>query len=287
MTNGKLRRVLAHHLVLDAAGSGLVAVQEFRSVLVSAHRPRGATWAWSTRPQDQSTTAVMFAVQGQVALSANATTDASARGVLIDSGHLGTVGWSDDALAVIVWVDSDTLRDPNLAHADGPVSLPDGPLTDGFLAFAHSLVQHSSKVGSVSAYVVERLLVEMSFGLLLERNDALAAHSPSPRTDPLHEARKLILLNRADPGYDIHALARDLHMSVRHVQRLFAAGGASPATVLRAMRAELAHSLLTDPQFRALTVAEIAEHSGFTNAAAMRRALASEGLAAPVALRAG
>ena len=58
------------------------------------------------------------------------------------------------------------------------------------------------------------------------------------------------------------------------------------ATELRNLRAELALSLLRDPQYDALSTSQIASHAGFTNAAAMRRALHAIGAPTPQAARA-
>jgi AraC-like DNA-binding protein len=282
MPNGALRRALAAHLGPDATGHGLISTQEYRTAHVSAHRVRTSAWRWNAHPADRPLTAVVFASEGGLALADAA--PARRTGVLLHNSHSAVLRWTADALATVVWLDTDSVIDASVPPALEPVALPRTALASGLHGFAESLVQRPEVQTRVSDYVVERLLVEMAYGVLLEHRETDAAGFHAVR--PMHRARMLMLLNRADADYGLQELARDLHVSTRHLQRLFAKEGTSPAAELRNVRAELALSLLRDPQYDALTTSQIAAHAGFTNAAAMRRGLHAIGAPTPQAARA-
>lgn len=281
MPAGSLRKAIADCLGMDAMASGLVGLQEYRSALVTSHRPRSASWLWAPAGRATPTTAVVFATEGGVALSG---ADAPALGILLHSTHRTELDWTPGTLATVVWLDTDSVVDSAVPASIDAAPLVDTPLVSGLKAFAESLTRRAEVRTKVSAYLVERLLVEMVYGVLLERKETEVPAQQAQR--PMSRAKMLMLLNRADPEYGSEDLARDLHMSPRHLQRLFAREGSTPAAELRNLRAELAQTLLRDAQYDALTIAEIAGHAGFTNPSAMRRALQAVGAPAPQAIRA-
>lgn len=280
MPNGALRRAMTAHL--GPAAGGEVLLQMYRSAGVSAHRIHTPTWSWSAREAGPAVTAMLFAAEGEVAL-ADAPSAGSA-GILLHSTHDAIVRWSPDARATVVWLDTDSVVDSGLPPAPRPVAMSSTPLAIGLRAFAGSLTHTPGSRTRISEHVVERLLVEMAHGVLLEHREADAA--PYQAVRPMHRARMLMLLNRSEPSYGAQELAKDLGVSPRQLQRLFAKEKSSPAAELRNLRAELALSLLRDPQYDGLTAAQIAAHAGFTNAAAMRRALQAAGAPTPQAARA-
>lgn len=277
-----LRREFASHLSPDAANLGLAAVREFRTATVSTHRLRAPGWRWTPASTDTGVTAVVFASEGGLAVGQAA--PARRSGVMLHSTHDTDVRSTPDALATVVWVDTEAVTDSSAPASPRPVMLPATSLSAGLHAFAESLVRPADVQTRVSDHIVERLLVEMVYGVLLERRETDTARHHAGR--PMHRARMLMRLNRADPEYGLHELAQDLHVSTRHLQRLFANEGSSPANELRRLRAELALSLLRDPQYETLTTAQVAAHAGFTNAAALRRGLQAIGAPTPQAARA-
>lgn len=276
-----LRREFASRLKPDAVRRGLASVREFRTAAVSAHRLCGAGWRWTPSPADPAVTAVLFASEGSLAVGRAA--PARHAGVMLHSTHDTEVRATPDTLATVIWVDTDAVTDASAPASTCPVMLPTTPLRSGLQAFAESLMQPSEVQTRVSDHIVERLLVEMVYGVLLEHRETDGARHHAGR--PMHRARMLMRLNRADPEYGLHELAQDLHVSTRHLQRLFANEGTSPANELRRLRAELALSLLRDPQYDLLSTAQIAAHAGFTNAAALRRGLQAIGAPTPQAAR--
>lgn len=273
---------LAAHLGPEATGHGLLSVQEYRSAAVSAHRVRSPAWRWTAHHAERPLTAIVFASEGGLTLGQIA--PARRGGVLLHHSHNAVLRWTADALATVVWLDTESVVETSVPPAQQPVMLPRTALATGLHGFAESLAQRPEVQTRVSDYVVERLLVEMAYGVLLEHRETDVAGAQSVR--PMHRARMLMLLNRADAEYGMQDLARDLHVSTRHLQRLFAKEGTSPAAELRNVRAELALSLLRDPQYDSLTTSQIAAHAGFMNAAAMRRGLHAIGAPTPQAARA-
>jgi len=282
MPNGSLRRALAAHVGAVTSGATLIGKQDYRSAALSTHRVRDTEWIWTARETERPLTALIFTTNG--ALGVGDTAPASRTGVLLHGTHDATLRWAPNSVATVVALNTESVIDASVPPAPQPVVLPNTALATGLRAFAESIVTRPEVRTRVSDYVVERLLVEMAYGVLLEHRETDAAQYHASR--PMHRARMLMLLNRADASYGSQDLARDLHVSMRHLQRLFAKEGTSPATELRNLRAELALSLLRDPQYDALSTAQIAGHAGFTNAAAMRRALHAIGAPTPQAARA-
>jgi AraC family transcriptional activator of tynA and feaB len=75
-----------------------------------------------------------------------------------------------------------------------------------------------------------------------------------------------------DPAFDLGALARESHWSVRTVQAAFAADGLSFSDWLTGERLELARAMLADPAWEARSVALVARAAGFTDPSTFHRA---------------
>ena len=84
----------------------------------------------------------------------------------------------------------------------------------------------------------------------------------------LHAARDLIERRYRDPSFDPDALAAELHVSRRHLYRLFEGEETSPATILAEMRVAAARRLLVDDPW--MPIGEVAAASGFASATTFR-----------------
>ncbi|WP_424466968.1 helix-turn-helix domain-containing protein [Pseudoclavibacter helvolus] len=73
--------------------------------------------------------------------------------------------------------------------------------------------------------------------------------------------------------YSVAELAADLNVSDAHLRRVFRSAGSSPSAALTRARVARAQALLRVGAEQRLTAIEIAERSGFSSAASMRRAL--------------
>lgn len=281
MPNGALRRAVTAHLGLDTAGHGLTSLQDYRNAMVTAHSVNTSEWLWSARPGESPVTAVVLASKGAMVVGRRRPERSS--GLLLHSTHSLPIRWTPDSTATVIWLETDSLVGSGAPLAGTPITLRPTALARGLQAFAESLTGKAEAHSAVSEHVIERLLIEMVHGTLLEHREGDAAQRQAVR--PMHRARMLMLLNRTDPDYGSRELARDLHVSTRQLQRLFARERTSPAAELRNLRAELALSLLQDPQYRHLTTSQVADHAGFTNAAAMRRGLHAIDAPTPQAAR--
>jgi AraC family transcriptional regulator, positive regulator of tynA and feaB len=86
-----------------------------------------------------------------------------------------------------------------------------------------------------------------------------------------HAAKEIAESRLADPGLSPAMLARELHVSVRTLQRAFASGGESAATYIRQRRLEEALLTLTAPSSR-LSISELAAYWQFTDSSHFTRA---------------
>jgi AraC-like DNA-binding protein len=131
---------------------------------------------------------------------------------------------------------------------------------------------------------IERLLRELIVAVLIAGREPVPA--AAPWVGLLDRALEHIAGHRTDHRLGTESLARAMNVSVRQLQRVFAAVGSTPQREIRQHRAALAASLLGDPAFAALSIDQISHQCGFGNAADMRRALACHELPSPRELRA-
>lgn len=281
-----IQRLTSRHLSLDPAQSGLIAVQEYRSAVVTAHRPRSAPWRWAAAADARATTIVIFPSDGSLVFAADDRAEPTrvTGGILLHSSHTGSITWNPGAAATIVWVETDSVLENGVTQASTPLALPANALTAGYRAFAEAVVQGADRMGPVSTYFVERLLLEMALGIMLEQSEI---GTPAPTADrPIQRARTLMLLNHHDPAYGVDELAADMHVSLRQLQRIFSAEGTvTPAGALRMLRVEFAEAMLRNPQYDVLSVTQVAGYAGFASAATMRRSLRENGRMSPQAMR--
>ena len=275
--------------VMRLLGTGrehLIVAQRFRSVLATQHAMDAATeWAWSPQPEGDEIAVILTAEMPLTVLSA----DSAPRNV-----PPGTICFLHPHKAVRVvagapggvmcaWVPWDALDEIESGVRTPSEVIPVSALGRGLQAFLTSLLTQASEATPYTEYLVERLLAEMVFGVLVEAAPRAAVEGR--KESGIDRARSLMLVRRAESDFGVEALARDLHMSVRQVQRVFAAEGSAPADELRSLRVDLARELMSDSDYAPLGIEEIAEHSGFRGAAGLRRAFALAGLATPRAVR--
>lgn len=222
---------------------------------------------------------VFFAGEAEIAVDGGAGQSLRACPAFLHPFRETKITRTDAEGALSVWVPWDSLSDIRLTENQGPVVLAETTLVAGLRAFAWEVVQSTATSSQYTDYLVERLLAEMVFGVILEAT----GDAPDARAvqRPIERARALMLLRREDPGFGVDDLAREMHMSTRQLQRVFAKADSSPAEELRRMRVEFATSLLVDDALAPLSMDEVARHAGFGGAASMRRAFAAAGVTVP------
>lgn len=123
---------------------------------------------------------------------------------------------------------------------------------------AHLIEQHVSKTEAQKAL---RIMIEKA---------ALPSRSPQPQpslgadTDNVWIRRAMLLIERSDgTRFSVGAIARELHVSSRHLERLFLAElGMSPSEFARKLRLRRAYDLLVET---AQPISEVALDTGFAD----------------------
>ncbi|MCZ2828883.1 helix-turn-helix transcriptional regulator [Modestobacter sp. VKM Ac-2986] len=88
-----------------------------------------------------------------------------------------------------------------------------------------------------------------------------------------------------EPDLDVHAIARALGWSSRHVQGVLQASGTTARDLIRSQRLELARTRLASRRWADVTVADIAAASGFSTHSAFSTAFRAEFGTTPSAVR--
>ncbi|MFC7788641.1 helix-turn-helix domain-containing protein [Microbacterium sp. MAHUQ-60] len=288
MSRSSVASLLSAHLGIPTHVSGLVATRTFRSITVTYHRVRDGSWLWAPSSGRRmrsvlSSTAVLFPLDGgPVPSASDAPSEPTSVGLFLPPTAEVTLPWHPGAEVLAVWVPELLLREFMEGGVPDTTVLHDSPLTVGFRAFARAVVRHRDEGSSMSRYAIERLLVEMTFGALVEQHSVETGQRPSSL---MERARSVMMMHREDPHFSTPQLADELHISPRQLQRAFARAGITPAELLRRMRVELAESMLRNPLYSGLTVDEVSRYAGFTSALQLRRALQAEGSPSPTELR--
>lgn len=136
-----------------------------------------------------------------------------------------------------------------------------------------------------TATAIERLIVEMSGAILLDRIDGASGHR-SPHAALRDKAVAVIAQQCSDPALNPARVAREVRSSLRQLQLVFAEAENSVACEIRRQRARLAKSLLLDSRFDSLSIEQVSQRAGFPSPISLRRALEEEYGATPRALRA-
>lgn len=99
------------------------------------------------------------------------------------------------------------------------------------------------------------------------------------------QAMALIDREHADPALEPSTLAARLHISLRHLQRTFAAQNSTITDAIRRRRVAAATTILANPTGRGLPLGEIAAMTGFSSIKELRSALRAQRGVTPRDLR--
>lgn len=97
----------------------------------------------------------------------------------------------------------------------------------------------------------------------------------------LDRAMSLIEKRYADHALSAQAIADDVNVSLRQLERDFAALGRTIRQEIRRMRVLKAVALLRDPSTARMSITCLAQQVGLSNGSSLARAMAAEGLASP------
>lgn len=260
--------------------------RRFRSTAVTVHPLEpNEPWRWLPQPRDFGELALVAYVQSPATFIVDSIAFEVRNGFFLHPHKEATISTVERAQVLCIWVPWDALEELDTGELGCFAVSPTSPLIAGVRAFGSALMTRAAAGTPYTDYLVEKLLAEMAFGVLLEAGraaDGSIRESAAARSETiLDRARTVMLLRRADAAFGVEELALDLHVSTRQLQRAFADEPTTPATELRRLRVELAIELLGNEAYAPLSMKEIAFHSGFASAAALRRAFAGEELELP------
>lgn len=138
--------------------------------------------------------------------------------------------------------------------------------------FLEQTVRSEDEVSPSDSNTVERIALEMA-GTMLRNRQGDSWPSGTPQAVLRDRAFGTIAARSGDVKLDPAAVALELGVSLRHLQSLFADASSSVSAEIRRERARVARSILQDPRKDTLSVADVAEQSGFGSNVSMRRAL--------------
>ncbi len=169
---------------------------------------------------------------------------------------------------------------PKSAIAGFVTDLPTAPrvlsdhriLDRALLGFLSAVMHVKGEASAIDRYAVENLVLEMCGAIMLDRVGVVWGKG-NPSAAMRDRALAIIAQQCEDPDLTPERIARDVQVSLRHLQSLFADAGTTVAGEIRRHRGRLARSLLLDSRYDILSVEQVAQRSGFRNTMSLRRAL--------------
>lgn len=137
------------------------------------------------------------------------------------------------------------------------------------MAHAHTTQRAITDLGSAGVYAAHSVLIELAKAVA--QNARIDDVEPQFAPALVQAAKDLANSKLSDSELSSTMLARQLNVSVRTLQRAFAAEGESVANYIRRRRLEEARIILTAPRSR-LTVSELAAHWQFADSSHFIRA---------------
>jgi AraC-like DNA-binding protein len=201
--------------------------------------------------------------------------------VLIMSGHYPAALYSDEG-ASLMRIDVPLPRRESLgdwADLDGLLVLERSAIREPMEWFLRAVLKGPEPLPSPSEHSIEYLIREMVQSLFVEHRGG-HPHTTSAEDGPLR-ALNYIAANATDPALRPSVVARELNVSVRQLQRWFEREGTTPSAEIRRQRLTVAVAHLTATERTRPTIHHVAHAAGFTDDAALRRALRALGQPAP------
>ncbi|MGK9149052.1 AraC family transcriptional regulator [Plantibacter flavus] len=150
--------------------------------------------------------------------------------------------------------------------------LAPSPLLRGSAAFLVEVISSFEPIGGAAQLRLCRVIDTMLACLYLE-NDLFRADGDAGRVPMRLRIIEHIAASFAERELRPETLARRFNMSTRSLQRVFEGSGTSAAGEIAERRLELALALLSDPDHRGLSIAEVATRCGYHSQAHLRRAV--------------
>lgn len=135
--------------------------------------------------------------------------------------------------------------------------------------FALAIIDSARAPGGAASLMMERTIEDLVVGLLFE-GDGYAMDSDDLRLGLRMRAIAQIDERHRDRNLTPAALAAQLGVSLRHLQRAFEASGKTVAQQIARARSESARILLSMPHSSGLTITDVAARAGFSSTFELR-----------------
>lgn len=178
----------------------------------------------------------------------------------------------DHATYLYVFVPVRALRRMGITPTTPLGPLAPSPLLRGSAAFLVEILSSVEPIGGAAQLRLCRVIDTMLASLYLE-NDLFRADGEAGRVPTRLRIIEHIAASFAERDLRPETLARRFNMSTRSLQRVFEGSGTSAAGEIAERRLELALALLSDPDHRGLSIAEVAARCGYHSQAHLRRAV--------------
>jgi AraC-like DNA-binding protein len=163
-------------------------------------------------------------------------------------------------------------------------ALAPSPLLRASAAFLEEVVSGFEPIGGAAQLRLCRVIDTMLATLYAE-NDLFQADADAGRVPIRLRIMEHIAVSFAERELRPETLARRFNMSTRSLQRVFEGSGTSAAGEIAERRLQLALALLSDPDHRALSIAEVAARCGYHSQAHLRRAVVAHTGFSPTQVR--
>ncbi|WP_298871011.1 helix-turn-helix transcriptional regulator [uncultured Microbacterium sp.] len=272
MDRAPIRALLRDHLRMSRIPHPAGVTSAGRAAITLHAVDHGDLWLWS-EAGDTGYIGIVFPVDEARAIVEGETPreGVDRTPVVLRHGYPMRLVWSRGAAATL-WLPRAAVEDLGLDVERVPSRPSVTTAALAARAYVTTVAGMRPALSMVEAMVMERTLFDIAFALFFsagEREVVAAA-----RTSTFNRVRLLFESRFTDPRFSVAAAAAELHVSSRHLHRLFEKRGTSPSTYLRSLRVDFARALLEVRADSGMTVQGIARQSGFASERTMRRALA-------------
>ncbi|MEF2978042.1 AraC family transcriptional regulator [Subtercola sp. YIM 133946] len=252
------------------------------TVSVSRQTPHEVTVGDEVADEPGTSVTVVFIRQGRWRLTEGSTSLSFAGG---DAGFIGpsalVLGRNiDTSLLTSISLPFERVHDLVDVLPVGIGAFGDGMLRDPSLSFIRGLVE-VAKDQPIPAGPAESVLTQLVAGMFLEQS-GYRMDSVGLERGLVARAKALINAQYSDSGLTPTAVAAQLNVSVRHLQRSFAQTGDTLADAIRARRLEAA---VRDIESSRRSIPDVALRAGFASTGELRRALRTVHATTPSDLR--
>ncbi|MGW8811968.1 helix-turn-helix domain-containing protein [Gordonia terrae] len=168
-----------------------------------------------------------------------------------------------------VWIPTALLAED---FGSGPL-IAESPLARSAAAFLRNFAHEVAVRGADTDVEAELAAIDVVRCAL--RNSTTRPTQTDNNAQIIQDATlSLIEQNYRDPGFSVDSIVRNLHVSRRHLYRMFAGAVESPAALIARRRLERARTMLESPGD--ITIDRVAQASGFTSGAILRNRFRSE-----------